>query len=124
MCLSPKYDYKTKEIIPPNTGRTFWLFEEIQRRFLYALPARRYMTGCHILAHAAARVLQRVGIPARPKLTLQPVDGGKNGYKGHVVVDQEGLLLDFKAATYANQDGEVVRQFHSLIQEQGWCPPQ
>lgn len=133
MCLSPKYEYVTPnsakpdeerlgKLVPPNTGRTFWLFEEIQQRFILALPAKRYWSGCQILAHAAARVLQLCGVPARARLCLQPQDG--KGFKGHVVVDQEGLLLDFKAATYVrNRDGKVVAQLHSFLQEQGWCPP-
>jgi hypothetical protein len=123
MCLSPTCDYETKETVQPNTGRSFWLFEEIQRRFLLAVSEERYISGCQILAHAGARVLQRCGVPARPKLTLQPEGGIKNGYKGHVVVDQEGLLLDFKAAMYTNDKGEVAAIRYSLLQEQGWVPP-
>lgn len=123
MCFSPKYDYKTNEIIPPNTGRTFWLFEEIQQRFKVAIPLETYIHGCHIIAHAAARVLQQHGIPARPKLSLQPVDGGKRGFKGHVVVDQDGLLLDFKAASFANKHGQVVVMYDSVMEPWGWVPP-
>lgn len=134
MCLAPRRDYNSKKFVPANTGRTFWLFEEIQKRFLQdALPFKRYKTGCHIIAHAAAHVLKKCGFEADVEMTLQPNPSG--GYKPHVVTivhdadPDDKFFLDFKVRIFVDPKWPETEQFEragfifSTIGDNLWIPP-
>ena len=123
MCFAPRLDYDTKKEVLPNAARTFWLFETIQLRFQVAVTPKRYISGCHILAHAGVEVLRRCGIEAETEMCLQPRPG-KSSFAPHVLLRlKDGLRVDFKSQSYCNNAGVVVLIKDSVIQQQGWVPP-
>ena len=123
MCFAPRLDYVTQKEVLPNMSRTFWLFETIQLRFQAAVPLHRYKSGCHIIAHAGKEVLRRCGIEAETEMCLQPRPG-KSSFAPHVLLRlKDGLRVDFKSQSYCNNAGVIVLIKDSVMEQQGWVPP-
>ena len=124
MCFAPTLDYVSKNEVLPNHARTFWLFESIQLRFQAAVTPKRYVSACHILAHAGVEVLRRCGIEAETEMCLQPRKG-TSSFAPHVVVrlKEDGLRVDFKSQSLMNMKGQVVAIRDCVMQPHGWVPP-